>query len=228
LLNAFDDWTTGDERAWLAAELQKSEGETGLVYRVVVLHHGPFSSGPHGRNVRMQNASVPDLLVKAKVDLVLSGHDHLYERGFGGGLRYVVSGGGGAPLYPVEKALASTRKAESAHHAVEVRVDGKGMHFWARRADGSLLEECSFSKSNSVTADNAWDCDPKPTPPQSPPVTTPTGPVPVPPPKCACDVPGYRSSSLGRVAQGVLLLFPFVVLHRRRRTPAGLRSQREA
>ena len=43
------------------------------------------------------------LLAAAHVDVLFSGHDHIYERGMGttpeGKLTYVVTGGGGAPLY---------------------------------------------------------------------------------------------------------------------------------
>ena len=43
------------------------------------------------------------LLAAAKVDVLFCGHDHLYERGMGvtpsGKLTYVITGGGGAPLY---------------------------------------------------------------------------------------------------------------------------------
>ena len=39
--------------------------------------------------------------VHSRVSFVFSGHDHLYQRGEVDGLKYVVSGGGGAPLYSV-------------------------------------------------------------------------------------------------------------------------------
>ena len=55
------------------------------------------------------------LLAAGHVDVLFCGHDHIYERGVGstptGKLTYVVTGGGGAPLYnPRCQAAASHRR----------------------------------------------------------------------------------------------------------------------
>ncbi len=67
-----------------------------------VAHAGPWAHGPHGGSRTMEREFAP-ALAAAGVDVLFSGHDHIYERGIGetarGPLPYVVSGGGGAPLY---------------------------------------------------------------------------------------------------------------------------------
>src|SRR4029079_13500328 len=73
LLNAMDTWT-GDERDWLRGELDRALYEPGLVHRVDVLHHGPFSSGPHGGNTALAGAGIVRLMAAGKIDLVLAGH----------------------------------------------------------------------------------------------------------------------------------------------------------
>jgi len=61
------------------------------------------------------------------VDLVFSGHDHVYERTVPiRGVTYVVSGGGGKRLYRAGKGEL-TSSLKFAHHAVLVRVDGGGL-----------------------------------------------------------------------------------------------------
>src|SRR5690606_4874832 len=56
--------------------------------------HPPFSSGRHGSTPLAQEQLVP-VLERHRVDLVLAGHDHDYERTHPiGGVTYVVSGGG--------------------------------------------------------------------------------------------------------------------------------------
>jgi hypothetical protein len=157
LLNAMDEWAAGPERAWFEADLQRADAEPGLTWRVVVLHHSPWSSGPHGGNTRFVRARLPELLALHKVDLVVAGHDHIYERGVEAGLRYLISGGGGAPLYPVRAPLDGTRKVESVHHFVEATVAADTVTLVARRVDGSVLERCGFNKRIP-----AWDCDPQP------------------------------------------------------------------
>jgi acid phosphatase type 7 len=152
-LNAMHDWSAGPERAWLERALAEADGEPGLSWRIAITHHGPWSSGPHGPSAELVAAHVPELLAAHQVDLVVSGHDHIYERGVAGGMKYVISGGGGAPLYGTVP-VASTRKAEAAYHFVEVDVDGAAIHVVARRIDGSVLDRCGFVKNGG------WDCDP--------------------------------------------------------------------
>jgi hypothetical protein len=152
-LNGMDVFASGDERTWLDGELSKSDAEPSLTWRVVVLHQGVWSSGPHGNNPRLWNAGIVDIFRAHKIDLILSGHDHIYERGDAAGLKYVVSGGGGAPLYEIGKKLPTTKKAESTFHFVETKIDGDKLAMSVRRADGSLLENCGFQKGQ------AWDCD---------------------------------------------------------------------
>jgi 3',5'-cyclic AMP phosphodiesterase CpdA len=183
LLNAMDAWNSGPERAWLEGELARADDEAGLVWRIAVLHHGPWSAGPHGGNPRIAQALVPALLSKHKIDLILAGHDHIYERGFADGLRYVVSGGGGAPLYRVEAPLPSTRKVESARHYVLATVTPTGIDLAATRDDGTLLEKCGFTKASL-----SWDCDPRPTVSIAQPASAAT-PAPS-PSRCACRAAG--------------------------------------
>lgn len=152
-LNAMDTFTSTDERKWLDRELAQLDAEAGITFRFVVLHHGPYSSGPHGNNPRIWNSGLVDAFREHRIDVVFSGHDHLYERGEGKGFKYVVSGGGGAPLYEIKKRLPSTRFAESTFHYVDVKLDGQSFEMEARRLDGSILDRCGFAKGGT------WDCD---------------------------------------------------------------------
>ena len=85
--------------AWLLADLA-SPPAVGAAWRIVALHDPVYSSGLHGGNADVQKYLVP-VFESSRVNLVLSGHDHAYIRSFRNGIMYVVTGGGGAPLYPV-------------------------------------------------------------------------------------------------------------------------------
>ena len=50
------------------------------------------------------------------VDVVFTGHDHCYERSFANGVFYIVTGGGGGPLYEQERASQHSLVFESAYH----------------------------------------------------------------------------------------------------------------
>jgi hypothetical protein len=146
-----DTWA-GEDRRWLDAELSRTAEEPGVDHRFVVLHHGPFSSGPHGANARIVSTGALATLRRHAVSLVLAGHDHAYERGEGAGLKYIVSGGGGAPLYQRKKTQPETRAFEATHHFVEIAVDGGAVTIEARRAAGGVLDRCSFRGRGG------WDC----------------------------------------------------------------------
>ena len=120
----------------------------------MVVHHGPWSSGPNGNNARLHEAGIIPLLAAHKVDLIISGHDHIYERGWAEGLAYLVSGGGGAPLDAIASRLPQARKVESVRHFVDVSVSAASMQIVAVRSDGSTIERCALSKSPG-----GWDCD---------------------------------------------------------------------
>lgn len=81
---------------WLASDLAASKQR----WKFVFMHHPPYSSGSHGEDARIRDIMVP-VFTRAKVDVVFSGHDHCYERMKPrDGVTYVVSGNGGARLYP--------------------------------------------------------------------------------------------------------------------------------
>ncbi len=215
LLNGMDTWATSNEKKWLRDELTKADAEPGISWRIVVVHYGPWSSGPHGKNARLLGAGIVPLLVEHKVDLVLSGHDHIYERGEQDGLRYVVSGGGGAPLYPIKKTLPSTRKAESAFHYLKVDVTSDACAFVATRDDGSVLDRCGFKRASAE-----WDCDPAPplSPPHSrSPTSSETPGHPETASRCGCEMVGLRDAGTSYAPLvGGILFVGFVGLRRRR------------
>lgn len=144
----------GEDRAWLERELQKADTEPNLAWRVVLVHAGPFSSGLHGDNEKMHGADIPKLLRDHHVDFVLAGHDHIYERGASDGIRYIVTGGSGAPLYPVKHLRASARKVESSYHYVVFDLAKDHGKIITKKPDGSVIETVGFDKTN------LWSDDP--------------------------------------------------------------------
>jgi len=153
LVNAMASYAGGSDRDWLDKELSTSDNEAGILWRVVVMHHGLWSSGPHGGNGRMLTAGVLDVLKKHHVDLMLAGHDHIYERGQNDGIGYLISGGGGAPVYEMKNLAPGSKKRESVRHFVQAEISPEKMTMTAIRATGSTIETCAWVKNKG------WDCD---------------------------------------------------------------------
>ncbi|HKF13736.1 MAG TPA: metallophosphoesterase [Gaiellaceae bacterium] len=83
------------QTTWLRRALARSKTR----WRVAVLHHPPFTCGEYRSHAAIVRRWVP-LFERYRVRLVLSGHDHNYQR-FAPrrGVRYVVHGGGGGRFY---------------------------------------------------------------------------------------------------------------------------------
>ncbi len=92
----------------------------GDLWTVVAMHHPVYSPGDgHGSEPGFR-PKLPRLFRKRGVDLVLQGHDHIYAATKPlRGIRYVVTGGGGAGLYGCTSKPFSAR-CEERHHFLYV------------------------------------------------------------------------------------------------------------
>ncbi len=140
LANAYDDWTSAPMRLWLEEHLAQARRDGPNDFLLVVTHWGMHSSGPHGENRSLRAAGLPAMFRRYGVDLVVAGHDHVYERGEEHGLRYIVTGGSGAPLYTHRTEHDYTRVFAAQHHYVRVDAEGDKLEFTAVRPDGTVLD----------------------------------------------------------------------------------------
>ncbi len=146
LSNAYENWADAPMRPWLEQQLAQARREGPDDFLLVVMHWGLHSSGPHGPNNRLRRAGLADLFRQHGVDLVVAGHDHIYERGVESGLRYLVTGGGGAGLYRRERRLPYTEAFVAAHHFVRVDVEPGHLDLTAVRIDGSILDRFRITR----------------------------------------------------------------------------------
>jgi hypothetical protein len=87
-----NDPTDAEQLAWLEETLRAATER----WRIVAVHHPPYSSGYQGSNRESRDAFTP-LFRRHGVQLVLSGHEHDYQRTVPiDGTTYVVSGAGSA------------------------------------------------------------------------------------------------------------------------------------
>jgi acid phosphatase type 7 len=113
------------QAAWLDDDLAASA----LPWKVVYLHKPPYSSGTHGSDTGLRTALAP-VLQRHRVQLVLAGHDHDYERmAPQQGITYVVTGGGGVGTRSVGRS-SFTAVSEDVIHFVyaEVTADELTLH----------------------------------------------------------------------------------------------------
>ncbi len=143
--NAYD---RAEQEAWLDADLAAARARRVRAI-LVFTHDGPFARGYHGGNPVARARYVP-ILAKHRADLLFAGHDHLYQRGEHAGVRYVVTGGGGAALYAIRCGVPGrprcTRddgmRAIAREHHYAVLTVARDLELCVRRADGTLIEKC--------------------------------------------------------------------------------------
>jgi alkaline phosphatase len=119
---------------WLQADLAQHKARCSLAY----WHSPRFSSGPHGSDETMQ--PIWAALAKAGADIVLNGHDHLYQR-FAPleasghinperGMREFVVGTGGGPFYHAVTKIPSSRKIVTSRWGVLRLKLGTNRYYW--------------------------------------------------------------------------------------------------
>jgi calcineurin-like phosphoesterase family protein len=128
-------------------------GDTGTKWRISFFHHPLYSSGTHGSQSReIIRPALEPALVRNRVDVVFSGHDHLYERiAPQQGIRYFVSGGGGRNLYGFHRS-AFDEAGSSEHHFMVVEIAGDRLFFEAISPQGRTLDCGVFWRTADAAA----------------------------------------------------------------------------
>lgn len=142
------------QTAWLVDQVRRAERDPAITHTIAFLHQGPFSSNP----VRTGNLGVRELvhrLYDLGLDLLVSGHDHYYERGRAAyGLNYMVVGSGGAPLYPTrgpgDYGAYQAFQSISQHAFVRLRSTGRAVSMCAVNLDGVAFDCFDLPQNRGV------------------------------------------------------------------------------
>ncbi len=81
---------------WLESTLQAISEDK---LKIIIMHHPLYTVSSHKPDEIKNRDLLIDLFKKYNVQLVFSGHNHVYERFNVDSITYIVTGGGGAPLY---------------------------------------------------------------------------------------------------------------------------------
>ena len=146
--------------AWLEADLSS----TNQPWKIVSVHKPAYSASTgHGSELSVRQAFSP-VFERHGVQLVIDGDDHNYERTVplrefeanGGAVTYVVTGGGGALLYPSGTDYWTARSA-SVHHFVHVTVASCSLQLTTRAVDGSVVETFGIDRCEMASDTRAPD-----------------------------------------------------------------------
>ena len=126
------------QAAWLQLALAASSDPLNLV----IMHHPAFSSGMHGSSDWMQWP-----YAQWGADVVLAGHDHLYERLVEDGLLYLTNGLGGNPArYDFVNILPESQFRYNAQHgALRVQATSEWIRFEFINTYGEVVDQVTLA-----------------------------------------------------------------------------------
>jgi hypothetical protein len=162
---------------WLRSAMSQwrlAPGEKHGIWKVLALHHAPVTPracacrlfgkclGGHGDQPGLHEQLREALDGLDPPDLVMTGHNHIYARSHAldatgkpvssgsGGVRYFVTGGGGAPLYDVAGPDSRFAKALTIYHFVYLRLTASSAFFWAIDTKGRVRDSACWDKGSNV------------------------------------------------------------------------------
>jgi purple acid phosphatase-like protein/calcineurin-like phosphoesterase family protein len=138
-------YTHGKQTRWLESTLKRLRAAKDVDFIVVFFHHCAYSTSSHASDGGIRDAWLP-LFTRHQVDLVINGHNHVYERTdavkngkvgravpIGGstdptrdGIVYVTAGGGGRDLYSFPQG------AKESYEGHVTRVESVRTFHWTR------------------------------------------------------------------------------------------------
>ncbi|MFH1868564.1 MAG: metallophosphoesterase [Candidatus Omnitrophota bacterium] len=115
------------QHKWFMERLSQEKHE----FLFIAFHHPPYTKNEK-KSLRKSERFLAGILEGyksrdlLKADIVFSSHTHNYERYLYGGINYVVSGGGGAPQYPVARDADDLYTGEGeVYHYCKITVSEK-------------------------------------------------------------------------------------------------------
>jgi hypothetical protein len=162
-------WFRNALSQWLPAP-----GEKHRIWKIVALHHPPHTPkacacrilgrciGGHDSAVGLQAQLRKASEGLEPPDIVMGAHNHIYARSHPldasgkpvtsgeGGVRYFVTGGGGAPLYAVQDPDERFARARTMYHFVYMRLTATAAFFWTIDARGKVKDSGCFEKGSNV------------------------------------------------------------------------------
>lgn len=135
-----------DQLRWLTEALSASQAQ----WKIAFFHHPLYSSGQtHGSSHKLR-AILEPILLQGNVQVVFSGHDHVYERLVPQrGIHYFVTGAAGKLRRgDLDRTSKLTVKGnDQVHHFMYIEIDARQMRFQAVSKHGEVFDQGTIPAS---------------------------------------------------------------------------------
>ena len=137
---------------WLDERLGKSTA----VWKICFLHHPLYTSGRYRNTARLHRWALEPILTKHGVQVVFSGHEHIYQRtAIEQGVQYFISGGAGS-LREGDGVAAPyiARTFSQDYHFMLIEIDGDDLYFQAISRRGATIDAGRLTLPDRDDADD--------------------------------------------------------------------------
>jgi hypothetical protein len=134
-----------DQLTWLGKELKDSSSR----WKIVYFHHPLYTSGRYDSASRALRIAVEPVLVEGDVDVVLSGHEHFYERTVPQrGIYYFISGAAGSlRANDIRPTPLTARGFDTDYSFMLMEAKGDALYFQAISRKGETVDAGVMVKS---------------------------------------------------------------------------------
>jgi hypothetical protein len=136
-----------EQLAWLRRELAAS----GSAWKICFFHHPLYTSGRYRGGARALRLVLEPILVEGDVDVVLAGHEHLYERlQPQRGISHFTSGGAGSLRRgDIRPSTVHAKGFDTDYHFMLMEISGDELYFQAISRTGETVDAGVIEKPGS-------------------------------------------------------------------------------
>ena len=127
-----------EQLTWLREQLAAS----GSNWKIAYFHHPIYTSGRYQSGARALRIALEPILIGGNVDVVLSGHEHIYERiAPQHGISYFISGAAGSlRIGDVRPSAIVARGYDRDYHFMLMEISGNELYFQAISRQGETID----------------------------------------------------------------------------------------
>ena len=144
-------YLTRQQIQWFEREVTGSRAE----WKIAFLHHPLYTSGRYGLSARGIRIALESTIVNGGIDVVFSGHEHIYERSeLQKGILYFITGGAGSlRAGDASRSPAIARSYDRDYHFMLAEITNEGFFFQAINRVGVTVDAGSLRRPTVDTTD---------------------------------------------------------------------------
>lgn len=145
-------YVDGPQMRWFEKESTDSRAE----WKIAYLHHPLYTSGRYGLAARGMRLGLESSFVNGGINIVFSGHEHIYERAeMQNGILYFISGGAGSLRQgDAGQSKQIARGYDKDYHFMLVEITDEGFFFQAINRLGVTVDAGSMKRPTAGKTDH--------------------------------------------------------------------------